>query len=399
MSVHFASVVLLVLLAEPSQPLAFEGALGFGRFAQGGSGGAPVLITSLLDYPPGHAPIPGTLRWAIEELTGPRIILFAVSGKIALTTQLALVGKNGAYVTLDGRTPDGAGVTIGDHQFGAVNTHDIIIRFLRFRSDEDGTLDHGERSLSLFANAGKTTHDIIVDHCSIERSDDDDLSIWDNCERITIQWCYLGDGRNSQLSKATITGGYEAPASDEYITFCYNLFTNSYSRLPQLGGPGRIDFYNNAVIHSVLQMMILASYVGQDSPRINLVSNYFQYQDNYPWPSPYPTDVITATPDYVQTPASMFLANNWVHGTCSSDPWSLTGIWLPYQGEVGHTDLPDDRRRQVPWPSDMMPASVRLSLERILREGGCRIAGQLDAIDEKLVDNARTRHATIPPFP
>ena len=75
--------------------LAFPGAEGFGRWANGGRGGQVVHVTSLADD--GSE---GTLRWALETVTGPRTVVFDVSGIITLNKRITV---NEPYVTIAGR--------------------------------------------------------------------------------------------------------------------------------------------------------------------------------------------------------------------------------------------------------------------------------------------------------
>ena len=67
--------------------IAFDGALGFGQFTQGGKGGKRYIVTSLADNP--DSPQPGTLRHALKQ-KGPRIVEFAVSGVIHLQQELEI---------------------------------------------------------------------------------------------------------------------------------------------------------------------------------------------------------------------------------------------------------------------------------------------------------------------
>jgi pectate lyase len=383
--------------SPPAREIAFDGALGFGRFARGGAGGPVITVTTLEDYYAQAPPIAGSLRWAIEQHSGPRTIVFENGGVIALTRPLSLFGDPDTCVTIDGRTPDGLGVTITRFEFGIFDTHDIIVRYMRFRSSEDGEQSHGMRSLNILGETQSPTHDVIIDHCSIQRSDDDDLDVWDNAYRITIQWCFVGDGRSPHGSKAGLFGGAASPASDEYLTLCYNLFSNAYHRVPRIGAPGRVDFYNNAVAFTVLYMMILTSDRPEaGSPRINILNNTFEYQSNYPWSPPFPSDPIVAGADQLPTPEAIYIEGNYFYGF-PPDQWDLTGdITDPDQG--GHANLPSNLRRASAWPTDAVPENAQTARARILAEGGCRVKGELDRIDQQILTNIEAGHAKIPPF-
>src|SRR5882724_1574340 len=66
---------------ELSRVAAFPGADGFGKYATGGRGGKVVVVENLNDIGP------GSLREALKKKE-PRIITFAVSGTIALESDL-----------------------------------------------------------------------------------------------------------------------------------------------------------------------------------------------------------------------------------------------------------------------------------------------------------------------
>src|SRR5689334_9908246 len=66
-----------------SKPLAFPDAEGFGRYATGGRGGKVYIVTNLNDDGA------GSLRDAVKKKE-PRIIVFAVSGTIALESAISI---------------------------------------------------------------------------------------------------------------------------------------------------------------------------------------------------------------------------------------------------------------------------------------------------------------------
>src|SRR4051812_26619378 len=69
----------------PSQPMAFPGAEGFGKWATGGREGKIFIVNNLNDAGP------GSFREAAEAKI-PRIIVFAVSGTIHLQSKLSIRG-------------------------------------------------------------------------------------------------------------------------------------------------------------------------------------------------------------------------------------------------------------------------------------------------------------------
>jgi hypothetical protein len=147
-------------LAQASIP-AFPGAEGGGKFSNGGRGGKVYVVTNLNEYGA------GSLRWACEQ-GGARIIVFNVAGIIHLTTPIIV---RAPYVTIEGQSAPGDGVCVAGESFW-VNTHDVIIRFMRFRRGETWV---GRRDDAI---GGNPVGNIMVDHVSASWGLDENMSMY-----------------------------------------------------------------------------------------------------------------------------------------------------------------------------------------------------------------------------
>ncbi|MBU4396775.1 hypothetical protein KKC08_01230, partial [Patescibacteria group bacterium] len=106
----------------------FPGAQGFGSQTIGGRGGRVIKVTNL------NGSGSGSLKEAIEA-SGPRIVIFDVSGIIDLNYDSIKI-KN-PYLTIAGQTAPGGGILIKG-RIKLVDTHDIVLRYLKIYSEDPG---------------------------------------------------------------------------------------------------------------------------------------------------------------------------------------------------------------------------------------------------------------------
>lgn len=222
---------------RPAQ-LAFPTAEGYGRYARGGRGGIVVEVTNLNDSGP------GSLREAVENYTGPRTIVFSVSGTIALKSRLVL---NDRYVTVAGQTAPGKGITITGKPFGFTG-NDVVAQHLRVRLGAGPTADGMGLTGANYS---------IVDHCSISWTIDEAFSSR-GAKNITLQRTLISEALNAADHKNYEKGkmhGYAASIGGEIGSFHHNLLAHCYGRNWSLAGglngdgfyTGRLDIRNNVV--------------------------------------------------------------------------------------------------------------------------------------------------------
>ncbi len=135
---------------------AFPGAEGGGALAVGGRGGVVCKVTNLNDSGS------GSLRSCIDK-EGPRTVIFEVGGTIELNSRIIL---SNPYITIAGQTAPGGGIQVkaakngyGGGDLLTVQTHDVVIRYLRFRK---GYTNQKAGNIRL-----TSAHDVIVDHVSM----------------------------------------------------------------------------------------------------------------------------------------------------------------------------------------------------------------------------------------
>jgi pectate lyase len=233
----------LVALIITAQVTAFPGAEGAGAYASGGRGGDVYHVTNLNNSGA------GSLREGINTTPEEgRTIVFDVSGDIYLTKSLNINKPN---LTIAGQTAPGKGICIRDYRTN-IDASNIIIRHLRFRPEEVG----GDGD-ALSIKSGKN---IIIDHCSVSWSSDEVLSTSGNAiDSLTVQWCYIYEGRNISyhyengiLIDHSMGSLLSSTIDSAKFTFHHNLYAHNRTRNPKITTENDnstifFDFYNNVI--------------------------------------------------------------------------------------------------------------------------------------------------------
>ena len=250
----------LTIYAPGAAPLpAFPGAEGSGANTPGGRGGDVYHVTNLNDSGP------GSLREGVQNAGGPRTIVFDVSGTIYLQTRLSI---NKPFLTLAGQTAPGDGVTVAGWTTAVTDTHDVIVRYMRFRPGDINCPNYQDDGFTV----DRSTN-VIVDHVSASWSVDETLSVTES-DKVTVQWSLITESmKNSCHIKGAHGYGSLIRYGSGLITYHHNLYAHHDSRNPRLGDNIGLDFVNNLVYDWGSE----AGYSGDNTegtPRLNYVGNY-----------------------------------------------------------------------------------------------------------------------------
>jgi pectate lyase len=245
-----------VWLAAASAATAPE---GFDAASKGGRGGDVYRVTNLNDS--GE----GSLREAIRSARGPRTVVFALSGTIYLKSPLVI---DKPFLTLAGQTAPGDGITVAGYSTSVLNTHDVIVRYLRFRPGDIECPRYQGDALSVDRST-----DVLLDHVSASWSVDETLSIT-NSDRVTVQWSFITESLNASCHQKGEHGyGSLLRYGAGRVTMHHNLYAHHRSRNPRLGDNIRLDFFNN-VIYNASGDVGYSGGAAEGTPRLNYIANY-----------------------------------------------------------------------------------------------------------------------------
>lgn len=248
---------------------AFPGAQGYGAGTPGGRGGRVILVTNLQNRGP------GSLRAALTA-RGRRTVVFRVSGTITLRSAIDVYHP---YLTVAGQTAPGGGITLrasrcnGDGTLG-VHTHDVVIRFMRFRPGPHPCAGEGESSDGIVVYK-RGAHHVVIDHSSISWAVDENLSTYDHAHHVTMSWNIVSEGlANSTHEEGEHSKGVHLSGEDSYkISFHHNLLAHNMDRNPQPTNPGLADIRNNIVYNYGDNAALTSNSHGK--PRFNFVGNMY----------------------------------------------------------------------------------------------------------------------------
>lgn len=356
------------------QVIAFPGAEGFGKYTTGGRGGQVIKVTNLNDSGI------GSLRWALEEIRGPRIVVFEISGNIQLKSILNLRDGN---VTIAGQTAPGEGITLQNFPLRVLDQSNVIIRYVRFRMGDISGLEND----AFEARGGS---EFIIDHCSFSWGTDETCSVY-GIKNATVQNCIISEGLNNSVHDKG-NHGYGSIFGGNNISFYQNLIAHFLFRMPSLSvpesGDGIMDLRSNIIYNWGQRSM-------DNGPRtkVNLYNNYFKpgpatiftggnTPQNFLWPT---------GPDY----GKFYLEGNKLVGrdVITSDQW--LGVRLENSDNtklyLESLKNKDSNGKIVPFPVSTGIYSINTPAETSYQVVLDNVGSNLfrDLVDQRIINETR----------
>ena len=390
---------LCLSLSIQAQTPAFPGAEGYARYTTtGGRGGAVYHVTSLADTKE-----PGTLRHAIGK-TGPRTIVFDVSGTIELNEPLSI---NKGDITIAGQTAPGDGICLKNHSL-AIKADNVIIRFIRCRL---GDQEKDEND----ALWGRNHKNIIIDHCSMSWSTDECSSFYNN-ENFTLQWCILSESLRTSIH-AKGNHGYGAIWGGQKASFHHNLLACHDSRNPRFCGSrytNRPDLELVDLRNNVIYNWCGNSCYGGEAMHVNIVNNFYKPGPATPTGTSKRGRIIAidkkvsdsdkkSYPAIFDTWGDFFIQGNVVddgqingaadYDRCmkaTKDNWEY-GVYNQFDKKYGTLDEGTKKalKRTTPVETGTVTThDARTAFERVMDYAGCSL--HRDRVDERIVQETRT---------
>lgn len=404
----FLVVAALSLIPAASALPVFPGAVGFGSHTVAGRRGQVYRVTNLNDSGP------GSLRFGVQEIRGPRVIVFEVSGVIELKSDLAVRSADRGdygFLTIAGQTAPPPGITLKNAGI-AVHNHDVLIQHLAIRpgtSTEFPTLPRfGNRdAIKVEATPGQAIYNIVIDHVSCSWALDETVSTWSDegsIYNVTFLDCIFAEGIRHVGDKSPAGYGPLGGRNTLGVSFIGNLMAFNHHRNPLIRDAiGNVEILNN-LIYRPHPSHHGAIYFGSAAPALPKLTLIASAAGNVVIRAPsgeleghrYPVSTLAVwVHEKATTRLSLYLANNSVFNPDTNTWYPTDGN--PFSKEVyQHGPIAPGQWTSNPFPANGAEVWTEGPEEReakVLATAGKQPAFR-DAIDAALIEKVRQRTGT-----
>ena len=356
---------------------AFPGAQGFGTEETiGGRGGQVIEVTNLDDSGS------GSLREAVET-KGPRIVVFKVGGTIELESGLEITEP---YLTIAGQTAPGDGITIKAMKETAVtDTHDVIIRYIRFRGVEIDNQD----CLNVVRS-----HNVVIDHNSLSWCTDETLSVVAQSYNVTLQWNIISEPLGGYSGKGTLVS-----SGSHNVSVHHNLYAHSSQRNAKMKGSddpysleGNIPYFD--YVNNVVYNWSGYAHSVAGSGKGNVVANYFKPGPNtHTYPrrrevirQQYEEGRLLYVKNNIGPSCPEGCENDWEGGTFTWDGKEYTGGMV---SDISGDITPTITRTDTPLPTPKVQTySAERAYTKVLEKAGVSVPKR-DSVDIRIINDVK----------
>ena len=199
----------------------FPGAIGYGTDTAAGRHGTIYRVNSLSDSPTDAAsPSITTLREALQA-TGPRTVIFEISGTITITDPIII---SSPFITVAGQTAPYPGIMVRGYSIDVI-THDVLIQHLAVRPGDDNALPPGDPQVKrndrdafrVFMPRNATSaevYNVVLDHVSGSWTTDQSMQVYGDhptffVHDVTVSHSLFAEPLHHSIhSPKTAGGGY-----------------------------------------------------------------------------------------------------------------------------------------------------------------------------------------------
>ncbi|OAM90499.1 hypothetical protein AW736_07590 [Termitidicoccus mucosus] len=398
----------------------FPSAVGFGTDTPAGRKGRIVRVTNLLDDD--KKPPAGSFRHAVEKVTGPRVVIFDVSGVIDLKRDIIIRddghGKHG-HLTIAGQTAPFPGITLKGAGID-ISSHDILIQHIAIRPGDKLPPVDNRDCIKIGAPKDHAARNIVIDHVSCSWAVDETVSTWSDRGRVhdvTFSNCIFSEPViNGGHSKGSHPYGPLVGRNSNNVTLVGNIMAFTWARNPLARDKGAGAQIVNNLVYRPGIWSNCAIYIGdlpQDPRPVSVVGNVVVRH-----PVPFtisrseegkPRAARTHTKeDYrdtaiyvhkgVSPPPELFLRDNRLFNP-------VDGKWLPEDGDPWNTGIfrdspenPVTKLKADPYANSggtsWTPLPSTEVEARLLAAAGKHPAKR-DALDAALVEKIRNRQGSF----
>ena len=363
----------------------FPGAQGFGTTTAAGRGGTVYRVTNLQDSGA------GSLRAALAA-AGPRVIVFEVSGTIALASVLAVTNP---YVTIAGQTAPSPGITLRGATL-RIQTHDVLLQHLRLRIGDEEVVSNPD---ALWIKDG--AYNVVVDHCSLSWAIDELIGVNSSNTAlapydITVSNSILSEALSYSVntkgehSKGVLIYVNTVRPGGAGITFHRNLLAHNRERGPSNRGGWRTMWVNN-LTYNPGHYRGFSFYNVQNPPAAgeSTMVHRITHVGNVALPgADTPAGTKSITLSNLVAGSAVYLADNSGFGLSSANQWGGVTIF----GTTTRAQMEVSSPPAMVSPFTILPATQVEA--HVLANAGARPADR-DSVDTRVVTSVKNRTGRI----